>query len=107
MVIELNKNNFEDIVLKNSKPVLVEFWAAWCQPCVRLNPILKDLAKDVEDLGIVAKLNVDEQYELADDFGIVNIPTLVLFENGKIKKTLLGIHSKKTLRSFMDLWKKL
>jgi thioredoxin 1 len=103
MVIELNKNNFETTVLKNDKPVLVEFWASWCQPCVRLNPILNDLASDIDNLGVVAKLNVDDQYELADEFGIVNIPTLILFEKGKIKNTLLGIHSKSTLKAFMGL----
>lgn len=103
MVIHLTKENFKSIVLETEKPVLVEFWATWCSPCQRLAPILDDLAKDVHPHGVVAKLDVDDQYEIADEFGIMNIPTIILFKDGKIEDSMLGIHSKDTLKSFMGL----
>lgn len=103
MVIHLTKENFKEIVLESEKPVLVEFWATWCSPCQRLAPILDDLAQTVHPHGVVGKLDVDDQYEIADEFGIMNIPTIILFKDGKIEDSLLGIHSKDTLKSFMGL----
>ena len=103
MVIQLTKHNFETEVVQSDVPVLVEFWASWCSPCQRLAPILDDLAGEVGKHGKVAKLDVDDQYELADEFGIMNIPTILLFRDGKIEDSLLGIHSKDTLKTFMGL----
>jgi thioredoxin 1 len=103
MVIHLTKENFKNIVLESEKPVLVEFWATWCSPCQRLAPILDDLAIDINPHGVVAKLDVDDQYEIADEFGIMNIPTIILFKDGKIEDSMLGIHSKDTLKAFMGL----
>ena len=103
MVIHLTQDNFQSTVLESNKPVLVEFWATWCSPCQRLAPILDDLAQEVKEHGVVAKLDVDDQYEIADEFGIMNIPTIILFKDGKVEDSILGIHSKDTLKAFMGL----
>ena len=84
MVIHLTTENFEKEVLNSELPVLVDFWATWCSPCQRVAPILEALSKEVIGLAKIAKLDVDEQYELADQFGIMSIPTLVVFKGGKV-----------------------
>ena len=90
MPIELTAENFENEVLRSDKPVLVDFWAAWCGPCRMLSPVVDEVAE--ENPGIkVGKVNVDEQGQLAMQFGIMSIPTLMLFRNGKNVDTSVGV----------------
>lgn len=91
--IAINSENFEKEVLNADKPVLVDFWASWCGPCRMLSPIVDEIAGEREDIK-VCKVNVDENEELAAQFGVMSIPTLVVIENGEVKKTSVGYISK-------------
>ncbi len=97
MALELNDKNFEQEVIKSNQVVLVDFWAPWCGPCQMMSPIIEDLAKEVEGKFKVGKLNVDENPETASKFGIMSIPTLIIFKEGKNQKQLVGVQSKETL----------
>ncbi|MCR3905955.1 MAG: thioredoxin [Tenericutes bacterium] len=103
MVKDFTTKNFENDVLKSELPVLVEFWASWCGPCQKVAPILEDLSKDVKGLAVVGKLNVDSESEIADDLDIMSIPTLVVFKEGKVYKSMIGVQSKETLKNMLDL----
>mgnify|MGYP003171851670 CR=1 FL=1 len=89
-VITITKENFEAEVLKSAQPVLLDFWAAWCGPCRMLSPIVAEERTDVK----VGKVNVDEQPDLAAEFGVMSIPTLLLFENGKLVRQAVGARPK-------------
>ena len=93
---------FEEQVLKNDKPVLVDFWAEWCAPCKMLAPILEEISKDLEEKILICKVNLDENQDLASEFSIKSIPTLLLFENGKLKDTKVGLLSKMDLLNWID-----
>ena len=93
---------FEADVLKSSKPVLVDYWAAWCGPCKMIAPILEEVAKEYGDKITIAKLNVDENPETAAKFGIRGIPTLMLFKDGQVAQTKVGAMSKSQLTAFLD-----
>lgn len=95
--ITLTKDNFEQEVLKAGKPVLVDFWATWCGPCRMVAPIVEEIAEEYADRVIVGKVNVDEEPELAMQFRINSIPTLMLFENGTVTQTVVGYRPKDAL----------
>ena len=88
-VIKITESNFEQEVLKAKGKILVDFWAAWCGPCQMLSPIVDEVAEEVGDIT-VGKINVDEEPALAAKFGVMSIPTLIVFENGKIVKQSVG-----------------
>ena len=92
-VIELNEANFENEVEKNNGLVLVDFWASWCGPCKMLSPIVDEIAEERNDIK-VCKINVDEEQALAAKFGIMSIPTLVIFKNGNIVNKTIGVQPK-------------
>ena len=92
-VLHITKENFEAEVLKSDKPVLVDFFAAWCGPCKMIAPILEEIAAEREDIK-VCKINVDEEPELAAQYQVVSIPTLFVIENGEIKNQSLGARPK-------------
>ena len=91
MIIKINSDNFENEVVNAEAPVLVDFWAEWCGPCRMVGPILEEVARAVEGSATIAKVNVDENPELAQRFGITAIPTLLIFENGEIREKLVGV----------------
>lgn len=95
-VIEITKANFEEIVIKNEKPVLLDFWAPWCGPCRMLSPIVDEVAEENGDI-VVGKINVDNEGELAIQFGIQSIPTLVVMKNGQVANTSVGVISKQKI----------
>ncbi|WP_371851070.1 thioredoxin [Schleiferia thermophila] len=97
MALELNETNFEELVLKSDKPVLVDFWAEWCGPCRVIAPTIEELAKDYEGKAVVGKLNVDNNMSIASKFGIRNIPTLLIFKNGEVVDKHVGVASKNVL----------
>ena len=93
-VITLTKENFEAEALKANVPVLVDFWASWCGPCRMVSPIVDEIAEESDGSYKVGKVNVDEQPELASQFGVMSIPTLIVLENGKGKNTAVGARPK-------------
>lgn len=91
--ISVNKNNFNQEVLNSDKPVLMDFWAPWCGPCRMVVPLVEEIAKERSDIKVV-KINVDEEQELAMQFGVMSIPTLVIMKNGKIVNQVTGARPK-------------
>lgn len=99
----LTKENFETEVLKSDIPVLVDFWATWCGPCMMLSPIIAELAEELEGKVKVGKVNVDEQNELAMQYRVASIPTLLLFKNGELAKTSVGFMPKSDIIASLGL----
>ncbi|MCX8130390.1 MAG: thioredoxin [Clostridia bacterium] len=93
-IIVLTKDNFEQEVLKSNEPVLVDFWAQWCGPCRAVSPIMDELANEYDGRAKVAKVNVDEQGELAEKFRVMSIPTVMLFKDGQMVEKIIGARSK-------------
>jgi thioredoxin 1 len=101
-IIQLNKENFASEVLKSPTPVLVDFWGEWCPPCRALAPILDELADEYDGRVKIAKVNTEEQQELAVEYGIRAIPTLLLFHQGQVADQLIGLKSKRDLKASLD-----
>lgn len=99
----LTKENFEAEVLKSDIPVLVDFWATWCGPCMMLSPVIAELAEELEGKVKVGKVNVDEQNELAMQYRVASIPTLLLFKNGELAKTSVGFMPKNDIIATLGL----
>jgi thioredoxin 1 len=101
-ITTLTDDNFEDEVLDSDKPVLVDFWATWCGPCRQIAPIVEDLADEFEGRAKVGKVDVDDNPQTAQQFGVRSIPTLLFFKNGEVQETLVGASGKKPLKNKLE-----
>ena len=99
--ITLTKDNFEAEVLKSDVPVLVDFWAVWCGPCRMVAPTVAQIAEEYEGRAKVGKVNVDEEPELAQQFAIMSIPTLICFKNGEVAGKLIGVQGKDKITAML------
>lgn len=95
----LHKDNFDEVVLQSKEPILVDFWASWCGPCMMLSPIVEELSKTYK----VGKVNVDEEMELAHKYGIMTIPALLVFKDGKLVNQSVGYQSLEDLQKLMEV----
>ena len=100
--IIITKDNFETEVLQSEKPVLVDFWATWCGPCRMLAPFVEEIAEEYADTAVVGKINVDEQPELAVRYGVMSIPTVMVFRGGEVTDTLVGYRPKADLEALLN-----
>ena len=102
-ILNINDNDFEEKVLKEKNVVLCDFWAEWCGPCKQITPILEELSKDFEKTDLtIAKVNIDENPETPSKYGIMSIPTLLLFKQGKLVSTQVGLQQKTELKSWIE-----
>jgi thioredoxin 1 len=97
IALHVTKENFETEVLKSDKPVLIDFWAPWCGPCKMLGPVVEEVAGETAGKAKVCKVNVDEQPEIAEAFGVSSIPTLVVMKDGKVTNAAVGFKPKASL----------
>ena len=102
MALEITDANFDELVLKSSKPVMVDFWAEWCGPCRMLGPIIEEVSKDYEWKAIVGKLDVDSNQEFAAKFGVRNIPTVLVFKDGELVNRQVGVSPKNVYTESID-----
>lgn len=102
-VIHITKSNFQSEVLDSNVPVLLDFWAPWCGPCRMVGPVVEELAQDVGATAKIGKINVDEEGELAQAFGVVSIPTLVVMKNGKPVNKTVGFQDKGALQRLLSV----
>ena len=101
-IVTLNTGNFPAEVLKSSTPVLVDFWAEWCGPCKMIAPVLDELASEYDGRVKIGKVNIDEDQALASQYGVRAIPTLLIFKDGQVAEQIVGMRSKRDLKSSLD-----
>ena len=97
MALEITDQSFQEMVLNSDKPVLVDFWAVWCGPCRTLGPIVEEIATDFEGKAVVGKVDVDNNQQVSVDYGIRNIPTVLIFKNGEVVDKIVGVAPKEVI----------
>ena len=102
MALEITDSNFEEFVLKSSQPVLVDFWAEWCGPCRMLGPIIEELSSDYDGKAVVGKVDVDSNQQFAAQFGVRNIPTVLIFKDGELVNRQVGVSQKNVYSDYID-----
>jgi thioredoxin 1 len=102
MALELTDSNFNEMVIKSDKPVIVDFWAEWCGPCRMVGPIVNEIGEDYKDRAVVGKLDVDSNPEVTQRFGIRNIPTILFFKNGEVADKQVGAVPKTAIVSKLE-----
>jgi thioredoxin len=101
-MLELTDQNFDEVIKKNKKPILVDFWAQWCMPCFILGPILEKVAQEYEDKLILAKVNLDNAPQISQRYGIEQIPTVVFFKEGKPTSGFIGVRPEPAIKEFLN-----
>ncbi|NER12858.1 thioredoxin [Leptobacterium flavescens] len=102
MALEITDATFENVVLNSEKPVLVDFWAAWCGPCRMVGPVIEEISKEYEGKAVVGKVDVDANQEFAAKYGVRNIPTVLVFQNGEVVGRQVGVAPKNTYTEALD-----
>ncbi len=102
MALEITDANFEEVVLKSSQPVLVDFWAEWCGPCRMLGPIIEELSSDYNGKAVIGKVDVDSNQKFAAQFGVRNIPTVLIFKDGELVNRQVGVSQKNVYADYID-----
>lgn len=101
-VLHVTDSDFDDVVVKANNPVLVDYWAEWCGPCKMIAPVLDEIAEEYKGKLTIAKLNIDDNPDTPQHFGVRGIPTLMLFKNGEVEATKVGALTKSQLAEFLD-----
>ena len=102
MALEITDSNFDELVLKSDKPVVVDFWAEWCGPCKMIGPLIDEMSKDYEGKALVGKVNVDQNANVSAQFGVRSIPTVLFIKNGEVVDKSVGAVHKATLDSKLE-----
>ena len=102
MALEITDSNFEETVLKSDKPVMVDFWAAWCGPCRMVGPIIDELSEEYDGKAIIGKVDIDSNQQYAAQFGVRNIPTVLVFKDGELVDRKVGVSSKNDYAQAID-----
>ena len=102
MALQITDSNFEETVLKSDKPVMVDFWAAWCGPCRMVGPIIDELSEEYEGKAIIGKIDIDSNQQYAAQFGVRNIPTVLIFKDGELVDRKVGVSSKNDYAEAID-----
>ena len=102
MALEITDSSFEETVLKSDKPVMVDFWAAWCGPCRMVGPIIDELSEEYEGKAIIGKVDIDSNQQYAAQFGVRNIPTVLVFKDGELVDRKVGVSSKNDYAQAID-----
>ena len=102
MALEITDSNFEETVLKSDKPVMVDFWAAWCGPCRMVGPIIDELSEEYDGKAIIGKIDIDSNQQYAAQFGVRNIPTVLVFKDGELVDRKVGVSSKNDYAESID-----
>ena len=101
-IMNITSKNFNEEVLNSNVPVLVDFWASWCGPCKMMSPVVEEIANEMEGKAKVCKVNIDDEQSLAMEYGIMSIPTFLIFKDGKVVNTVVGVQDKQKLINLLQ-----